>query len=161
MPRVGTDGIEKPDSLVIMVRDSPQTSLPQSVSPAHVLHRLMSSREAVERLGQATVLRAVTRRILETSPTTPGGARGQGQADSQEAKVQVFLIGVPGTVLVNLLRMAAVSLIAVEFGFWPTAQVHDYGATLIIVAWLFTFWAFAHRWILGAHASDEMEGAVA
>ena len=39
------------------------------------MHRLISSREAAERLGvsQATVLRAVARRTLKPAETTPGG----------------------------------------------------------------------------------------
>jgi exosortase/archaeosortase family protein len=76
---------------------------------------------------------------------------------SQEARAQVVLIGVLGTVLVNLVRMTIVSLVAADFGFWPAVLVHDYGGTLIIVAWLFAFWAFAHRWILGIAPSDELE----
>ena len=76
---------------------------------------------------------------------------------SREAKLQVLLIGVLGTVLVNLLRMTIVCVVAAEFGFWPAVMVHDYGGTLIIVAWLFGFWAFANRWILGPAHSDELE----
>jgi exosortase/archaeosortase family protein len=80
---------------------------------------------------------------------------------SKEAKVQVLLIGVLGTVLVNLARMTVVSLVAAEFGFWPAVLVHDYGGTLIIVVWLFAFWAFAHSWILGGQPADELEAAAA
>lgn len=80
---------------------------------------------------------------------------------SKEARVQVLLIGVLGTVLVNLARMTVVCLVAAEFGFWPAVLVHDYGGTLIIVAWLFAFWAFAHRWILGDRPIDDMEEAAA
>lgn len=82
------------------------------------------------------------------------GLRG---AYSREAKVQVLLIGVLGTVLVNLARMTVVSLVAAQFGFWPAVLVHDYGGTLIIVAWLFAFWASAHRWILGDRPSLVLE----
>lgn len=80
---------------------------------------------------------------------------------SREARVQVLLIGILGTVLVNLARMTVVCVVAAEFGFWPAVLVHDYGGTLIIVAWLFVFWAFAHRWILGDGPVDEMEAAAA
>lgn len=80
---------------------------------------------------------------------------------SKEAKVQVLLIGVLGTVLVNLARMTVVSLVAAEFGFWPAVLVHDYGGTLIIVVWLFAFWAFAHSWILGDQPADELEAPAA
>jgi exosortase/archaeosortase family protein len=78
---------------------------------------------------------------------------------SREAKVQVLLIGVLGTVLVNLVRMTIVCMVAADFGYWPAVLVHDYGGTLIIVAWLFAFWAFAHRWVLGVLPSDELEAA--
>ena len=86
------------------------------------------------------------------------GLRG---AYSKEAKAQVLLIGVLGTVLVNLLRMTLVSLVAAEFGFWPAVLVHDYGGTLIIVVWLFAFWAFAHRWILGVQPFEDLEDMAA
>jgi exosortase/archaeosortase family protein len=76
---------------------------------------------------------------------------------SKEAKAQVLLIGILGTVLVNLVRMTIVCLVAARFGFWPAVLVHDYGGTLIIVAWLFAFWAFVHRWILGAEPSEDLE----
>ena len=76
---------------------------------------------------------------------------------SREAKIQVLLIGVLGTILVNLFRMTIVCVVAAEFGYWPAVLVHDYGGTLIIVAWLFGFWAFAHRWILGVLPYDELE----
>lgn len=67
---------------------------------------------------------------------------------SREAKLQALLIGVLGTILVNLLRMTVVCLVAADFGFWPAVMVHDYGGTLLIVVWLFVFWSFAHRWVL-------------
>jgi exosortase/archaeosortase family protein len=82
------------------------------------------------------------------------GLRGE---YSREARAQVLLIGVLGTVLVNLLRMTIVCVVAADFGFWPAVLVHDYGGTLIIVAWLFAFWAFVHRWILDPAPSDRLE----
>src|SRR2546426_11020550 len=45
--------------------------------PAHVLHRLISSKDVALRLGvsQATVLRAVARGLLRPALITPGGHR--------------------------------------------------------------------------------------
>jgi exosortase/archaeosortase family protein len=80
---------------------------------------------------------------------------------SREAKVQVLLIGVMGTVLVNLVRMTIVCIVAAEFGFWPAVLVHDYGGTMIIVAWLFAFWAFVHKWILEDQPAYDFEEAAA
>lgn len=62
-----------------------------------------------------------------------------------------------GQLVVNLLRMTVVCLVAAEFGFWPAVIVHDYGGTLIIVVWLFAFWAFVHRWILADEPSQRLE----
>lgn len=82
------------------------------------------------------------------------GLRGGYRA---EAKIQVILIGLLGTIFANLLRMTIVCVIAAEYGFWPAVLVHDYGGTLLIVAWLFAFWAFVQRWILVAPASNDVE----
>jgi len=48
-----------------------------SLVPAHVLHRLISSKDVALRLGvsQATVLRAVARGLLRPALITPGGHR--------------------------------------------------------------------------------------
>ena len=82
------------------------------------------------------------------------GLRGP---SSKEAKLQALLIGLLGTVLVNLARMTIVCLVALQFGFWPAVMVHDYGGTLLIVLWLFAFWAFAHRWILAGEPLRRLE----
>jgi hypothetical protein len=96
-----------------------------------------------------------------TSATQPDAGRAR-QAVRLERNSQLHphrrLLG---TVLVNMLRMTIVSLVAVDFGFWPARLVHDYGGTLIIVAWLFAFWAFAHTWILGNQMAGTAEAALA
>ncbi len=73
------------------------------------------------------------------------GLRG---GHSREAAVQVIVIGILGTVLVNLVRVTLVCLLAATAGRWPAIVFHDYGGTLMIVAWLFAFWAVAQRWLL-------------
>jgi exosortase/archaeosortase family protein len=74
-----------------------------------------------------------------------------------EARVQVVLIGVLGTAAINLLRIALVGLIAAAFGAVPAVLAHDYGGTLLTIAWLFAFWSFAHRWVLPAAAGQALE----
>ncbi|HLQ62652.1 MAG TPA: hypothetical protein VK131_12400 [Candidatus Acidoferrales bacterium] len=64
------------------------------------------------------------------------------------ARLQVVVIGLLGTLLVNVLRMAAVALVAVQAGFVPAVMFHDYGGTALIVLWLFAFWGFANSWLL-------------
>jgi len=68
---------------------------------------------------------------------------------SLEARAQAVLLGLLGTLLLNLARMAAVALVATWGGFVPAVVFHDYGGTALIVLWLFAFWFAATRWILG------------
>ena len=74
-----------------------------------------------------------------------------------EARVQVVVIGVAGTMMLNLLRVAAVAAIAATIGVTPAILFHDYGGTVLVISYLFLFWMFAQRWILGSAASDEFE----
>ncbi len=74
-----------------------------------------------------------------------------------EARAQVILIGVAGTLLLNLLRVAAVAAIAATVGVTPAILFHDYGGTLLVVGFLFVFWIFVQRWILGVAPSSELE----
>ena len=82
------------------------------------------------------------------------GLRGRHGA---AARVQVIVIGAAGTMLLNLLRVAAVAALAATWGQTPAVLFHDYGGTLLMIGWLFAFWAFAQRWILPADASEDME----
>jgi exosortase/archaeosortase family protein len=78
-----------------------------------------------------------------------------------EARIQVIVIGVGGTMLLNLLRVAAVAAIAATVGVTPAVLFHDYGGTILVVAFLFGFWIFAQRWLLGPAAGEASEEAVA
>ncbi len=79
------------------------------------------------------------------------GLRG---GHSFESRAQVVCIGVAGTMLLNLVRVAAVALIAATVGVAPAILFHDYGGTILFVGFLFGFWAFAQRWILTSPASE-------
>jgi exosortase/archaeosortase family protein len=72
------------------------------------------------------------------------GVRG----GNREAAAQVVLIGLLGTVLVNVLRVTIVCVLAATLGRWPAVVFHDYAGTLMTIAWLFVFWAGAQRWLL-------------
>jgi exosortase/archaeosortase family protein len=74
-----------------------------------------------------------------------------------EARIQVIVIGVAGTMLLNLVRVAVVAGIAATFGVTPAVLFHDYGGTILVVAFLFGFWIFVQRWILGTVPSGEQE----
>jgi exosortase/archaeosortase family protein len=73
-----------------------------------------------------------------------------------ESRVQVVIIGMAGTMLLNLLRVAAVACLAATWGQTPAILFHDYGGTVLVVVWLFGFWMFVQRWILPAEASEEL-----
>jgi exosortase/archaeosortase family protein len=77
-----------------------------------------------------------------------------------EARFQVIVIGVAGTMLLNLLRVAAVAGIAATVGVTPAVLFHDYGGTILLIAFLFVFWIFVQRWILGSAPSNELEVVV-
>lgn len=74
-----------------------------------------------------------------------------------ESRIQVVFIGVAGTMLLNLLRVAAVAALAATWGQTPAILFHDYGGTVLVVGWLFAFWAFAQRWILPSDPSEDLE----
>ena len=63
-------------------------------------------------------------------------------------RVQVIVLGVVGTVLVNIARITVVCLLAGLAGYLPAVLFHDYGGTLLLVGWLFTFWVIAYRWLV-------------
>jgi len=63
-------------------------------------------------------------------------------------RIQVIAVGVLGTVLINIARITVVCLLAALAGYLPAVLFHDYGGTLLLVAWLFTFWLIAYRWLV-------------
>ena len=77
-----------------------------------------------------------------------------------EARVQVVLIGIAGTMLLNLVRVAGVAAIAATVGVGPAVFFHDYGGTLLVIGFLFAFWTFVQRWILVDVPSGEFEVVV-
>jgi exosortase/archaeosortase family protein len=77
-----------------------------------------------------------------------------------EARFQVIVIGVAGTMLLNLVRVAAVAALAAKVGVTPAILFHDYGGTVLVITYLFLFWLFAQRWILAAGPSDDLEVVV-
>lgn len=72
------------------------------------------------------------------------------------SRIQVIVIGVAGTMLLNLMRVAAVAGLEASWGHLPALIFHDYGGTILVIGWLFAFWIVAQRWILVASASDDV-----
>jgi len=73
------------------------------------------------------------------------------------SRVQVIVIGVCGTMLLNLARVAMVAALEATWGHLPALIFHDYGGTILVIGWLFVFWTVVQRWILVAPASEGME----
>jgi exosortase/archaeosortase family protein len=86
------------------------------------------------------------------------GLRGE---QPLEARVQIVFIGIAGTMLLNLMRVAAVAALGATWGQTPAVLFHDYGGTILVVGWLFVFWIFVQRWLLKPAPARELEEAFA
>jgi len=78
-----------------------------------------------------------------------------------EARVQIVIIGIVGTMLLNLMRVTAVAALAATWGQIPAVLFHDYGGTILVVGWLFAFWIFVQRWLLRPGLTGDLEEALA
>ena len=76
--------------------------------------------------------------------------------DGLEAQMHIVAIGVLGTVIINLARIAVVAILAARVGYYPAIFVHDWAATIVTIAWLSCFWLFAERWIIGTNARTQL-----
>lgn len=72
----------------------------------------------------------------------------QGDKYTNLSKFKALIIGLLGTFLVNLFRIAVVALVAYWFGQNVAIIFHDYGSTLAVIAWLFGFWWFSYSFVL-------------
>ena len=72
----------------------------------------------------------------------------QGDQYTNFSKLKALIIGLLGTFLVNLFRIAAVALTAYYLGQDVAIIFHDYGSTLAVLGWLFFFWYFSYSFIL-------------
>ncbi len=72
----------------------------------------------------------------------------QGDQYTNFSKLKALMIGLLGTFLVNLFRIAAVALAAYYLGQNVAIIFHDYGSTLAVLAWLFFFWWFSYAFVL-------------
>lgn len=79
------------------------------------------------------------------------GLRGAGWSGG---RTSIIVIGFTGTLLLNVARITTVSLVAASAGYVPALLFHDYGGTLIIIAWLLLFWTFAQRWRLSLDPAE-------
>lgn len=67
---------------------------------------------------------------------------------SQSSKFECLVIGILGTILVNLLRLAAITFLIFNFNAIPATILHDYLSAFILILWLFFFWYFSYSFVL-------------
>ena len=64
------------------------------------------------------------------------------------SKFECLAIGILGTFLVNVFRIAFTAILAAYFGKLFAIVFHDYFATLVTLLWLFVFWWFSYAFVL-------------
>jgi len=64
------------------------------------------------------------------------------------SKILVLILGLEGTLIVNIVRIVIPTLLAYGFGRLPAVFFHDYLGTLITLIWLSFFWYHAFNRIL-------------
>lgn len=74
---------------------------------------------------------------------------------TRRTRVETTLLGLLGTFWMNLLRIAAVCVVAFFWGQLPAVIFHDYGGTIIILVWLVFFWYFATTFVLEGEWVEE------
>ncbi len=73
-------------------------------------------------------------------------------------KIEILLIGVLGTFLMNLVRISLVIIVLYFFGEFPAIIFHNYGSIIMTIGWLFFFWWFVYSYVLeerSVNYSDE------
>ena len=70
------------------------------------------------------------------------------------SKFETVLIGLLGTFLVNLLRLALIVLLLAYSRPLFAVVYHDYLAAIVTILWLFGFWYFAYAFVLETKAVD-------
>lgn len=82
--------------------------------------------------------------------TLAAGLRGNWRLTS---KLEVLILGITGTFLVNIMRMAGVTALMFYWNDVAARVMHDYLAALIALIWLIFFWWFSYTFVLEEKAS--------
>jgi exosortase/archaeosortase family protein len=64
------------------------------------------------------------------------------------SKLVCTVIGLQGTILLNIMRLVLVVLVALFWGGMPAGLFHDYGGTLLTLIWLVAFWELSYKYVL-------------
>lgn len=71
------------------------------------------------------------------------------------SKAQVVLLGILGTFLVNLFRMAFITALAYYVNEIAARIIHDYFAAFMALVWLIFFWWFSYSFVLEESSVDD------
>jgi exosortase/archaeosortase family protein len=71
----------------------------------------------------------------------------QGQY-TRRSKLMTILIGLEGTLLINVVRILIPTLLAFHIGYIPAIIFHDYMGTLLTLLWMGGFWSYSFSNIL-------------
>jgi exosortase/archaeosortase family protein len=63
-------------------------------------------------------------------------------------KIEAVILGLVGTFLVNLLRMAFILSLAYYWNSIAAMILHDYFASFVAIIWLIFFWWFSYSYVL-------------
>lgn len=64
------------------------------------------------------------------------------------SKVETIIIGILGTFIMNVFRIAIIALLIFYWGTKPAVYFHNYGGTVLTIAWIFIFWWFIFSFVL-------------
>lgn len=67
---------------------------------------------------------------------------------SKISRLEVVVIGLLGTYLINLARMLAVGGFAVTFGQEMALVFHDWFSLVLVILWFFLYWYFSYSYVL-------------
>jgi len=72
------------------------------------------------------------------------------------SKGETILIGILGTFLVNLFRMAIIVTLAYYWNSFAAMIVHDYFASFVAIIWMIFYWYFSYKFVLEPVESNEL-----
>ena len=72
------------------------------------------------------------------------------------SKTEVVIIGVLGTFLINVFRMAFITSLAYYWNNVAAMIIHDYFAAFVALIWLIFFWWFSYSFVLEAKEAKSL-----
>lgn len=71
------------------------------------------------------------------------------------SKIETIIIGLLGTFIMNIARISIIALLVYYWGSQPAVYFHNYGGTIMTIAWLLLFWWFTFSFVLRPKGKNE------